>query len=84
MRRLVRDSAARLGEHFDSVLVLAVTRDSDGAGNEIKVLTQIGSLYAVLGAVREYQLEQEQYVRTHANRQQLREYRDGPNDTQTP
>lgn len=58
--RIVERHVAQLGEHFQSVRIIA-TRHQDG--NTITVTSGSGNWYAQVGSVRDWVTQQDEYTR---------------------
>lgn len=66
---LVRETARKLGENFDSVLILATSHDQEGS---IRFEFGVGNYYARIGQVREFIIQMDEEIRQQ-KRQQMRE-----------
>lgn len=66
---LVRETARKLGENFDSVLILATSHDEAGT---IRYEFGVGNYYARLGQLREFIIQMDEEIRQQ-KREQMRE-----------
>lgn len=62
LHEMVKVTADKLGEHFDSVIVIA-TKDYNYSGNYVRFSSNSGSYHASLGAVHEYLACQDERAR---------------------
>lgn len=67
---MVEATAKKLGEHFESVLILCSR--SDGKQGTRVVAKQCGNWHAQIGMAREWMLFREEYIKESA-REQMRE-----------
>jgi len=63
---LIKRHAQELGEHVDSVQIIATIQNSDESGEDTSMSAGSGSLYARLAATREWVITQDEYVRAKA------------------
>ena len=66
LAELISRHAAELGEHFDSVQIIATIQNSDESEVDTSMSSGSGSLYARLAATREWVITQDEYVRAKA------------------
>ena len=62
-------TAARLGEHFDSVLILATFSSSDKPGDTTNIRAGSGNYYAQLGSALEFIVRQNEIARCDARKE---------------
>jgi len=73
IQALLDKHASELGEHFESVQIIVTTHEgSEGISGMAS--SGAGSFHARLGAVREWSIAQDQYVRTRADKEQRDSY----------
>lgn len=60
---MLKDAAQRLGEHFDSVQIIATLHDETELGGTVTQSAGTGNEYARHGSVREWLLQKEEECR---------------------
>ncbi len=66
MLKLLSDTSSLLGEHFDSVQIIATTRNPDEPSESVRFSSGSGSFYERFGALREQMLAWEQDMKEKA------------------
>jgi hypothetical protein len=64
----IQDAANLLGEHCDSVQIIAVVHNDKGDDMVVSYAAGSGSLYERIGATREWLIRQDEYTKEHARR----------------
>lgn len=68
LEAMIAQHARDLGEHFDSVRIIATVANLSEDGTEMKFSAGSGSLYAQQGSVRELLVMWEEFTREHARK----------------
>lgn len=66
LEKILTEAAEKLGEHFDSVQIIAVTSNQGSERCAASLTAGTGSYYERLGATREWVITQEEYSRESA------------------